>query len=137
MCSPVPNLESGVDWQSVAPIYKDRLIDHLEQHYLPDLRANLVVEHWIDPMHFAGELRSYQGSAFSIEPILTQSAWFRPHNRSEEFENLYLVGAGTHPGAGLPGVLSSAKITADLILGSNTTSQIADPGETLEPLHIE
>lgn len=135
--SPVPNLESGVDWQSMAPIYKDRLIDYLEQHYLPDLRANLAVEHWIDPAHFAGELRSYQGSAFSIEPIFTQSAWFRPHNRSEEFENLYLVGAGTHPGAGLPGVLSSAKITADLILGTSAAVQIANPGEALEPLEIE
>ncbi|HWV36146.1 MAG TPA: FAD-dependent oxidoreductase, partial [Thermomicrobiales bacterium] len=72
-------------------------------------------EHMIDPRHFEGELRSYLGSAFSVEPILTQSAWFRPHNRSEEVDNLYFVGAGTHPGAGLPGVLSSAKIAEDLI----------------------
>jgi len=122
--SPVPNQESGIDWAELAPIYKDRLLTHLEQQFLPDLRANIVAEHWIDPSHFEGTLRSYQGSAFSIEPILTQSAWFRPHNRSEEFENLYLVGAGTHPGAGLPGVLSSAKITADLILGAPGASPV-------------
>ncbi len=117
--SPVPNLASGIDWQQVAPIYKDRVLGYLEQHYLPDLRSNIVTEHWIEPRHFAGELRSFQGSAFSIEPILTQSAWFRPHNRSEEFDNLYLVGAGTHPGAGLPGVLSSAKIVSDLIAAAH------------------
>lgn len=116
--SPVPNLEADVDWQQVAPGYRDRLLDYLEQHYLPELRDNIVAEHWIDPTHFAGDLRSYRGSAFSVEPVLTQSAWFRPHNRSEDFDNLYLVGAGTHPGAGLPGVLSSAKITAELILGA-------------------
>jgi phytoene desaturase len=66
-------------------------------------------------LHFAGELSSYLGSAFSFQPTLTQSAWFRPHNRSEDFDNLYFVGAGTHPGAGLPGVLSSAIIAENLI----------------------
>jgi phytoene desaturase len=120
--SPVPNLEADVDWAETAPRYKDRILDHLEAHFLPDLRANIVTEHWIDPTHFAGELRSLRGSAFSIEPILTQSAWFRPHNRSQEFENLYLVGAGTHPGAGLPGVLSSAKITAGLLASADGSS---------------
>ena len=74
-----------------------------------------MAEHYIDPLHFQGTLNSYKGSAFSLEPTLTQSAWFRPHNRSEDFENLYFVGAGTHPGAGLPGVLSSAKIAENLI----------------------
>ncbi len=113
--SPVPNLSSGTDWATVGEAYKNTLLEHLEQNFLPDLRANLAAEHWIDPPHFEGTLRSYLGSAFSVEPVLTQSAWFRPHNRSEDFDNLYLVGAGTHPGAGLPGVLSSAKIAADLI----------------------
>jgi phytoene desaturase len=80
------------------------------------LQANIVAEHSIDPRHFQNTLNSYLGSAFSLEPTLTQSAWFRPHNRSEEFENLYFVGAGTHPGAGLPGVLSSAKIAENLLL---------------------
>lgn len=124
--SPVPNLQADVDWAEMAPRYKDRILDHLEEHFLPDLRANLVTEHWIDPTHFATDLRSYQGSAFSIEPVFTQSAWFRPHNRSEEFDNLYLVGAGTHPGAGLPGVLSSAKIAADLIASANGAPTTGD-----------
>jgi phytoene desaturase len=87
----------------------------LEANYLPGLSDHLVTEHRIDPLHFRDVLGSHRGSAFSVEPILTQSAWFRPHNRSEEFPNLYFVGAGTHPGAGLPGVLSSAKIADDLI----------------------
>jgi phytoene desaturase len=87
----------------------------LEKHYLPELSRHLVTEHMIDPRHFEGELSSYLGSAFSVEPILTQSAYFRPHNLSEEIEHLYFTGAGTHPGAGLPGVLSSAKIVDDLI----------------------
>ena len=78
----------------------------LEDRYLPGLSRHLVTEHMIDPRHFRETLNSYLGSAFSVEPILTQSAWFRPHNRSEELPNLYFVGAGTHPGAGLPGVLS-------------------------------
>jgi phytoene desaturase len=87
----------------------------LEEQYLPDLQANIVAEHYIDPLHFQNTLNSYLGSAFSVQPILTQSAWFRPHNRSEDIDNLYFVGAGTHPGAGLPGVLSSAKIVDDLV----------------------
>jgi len=90
----------------------------LGENYLPDLQANIIAEQYIDPLHFQNTLNSYLGSAFSFEPILTQSAWFRPHNRSEDFDNLYLVGAGTHPGAGLPGVLSSAKIAQDLIEAS-------------------
>ena len=90
----------------------------LEDHFLPDLSRHLVTEHMIDPRHFRDTLNSYLGSAFSIEPILTQSAYFRPHNRSQELPNLYFVGGGTHPGAGLPGVLSSAKIVDDLITES-------------------
>lgn len=113
--SPVPHLGSGIDWEEAAGPYRDRIMSFLEQNYLPDLQANLAVEHVVDPRHFRGALSSYLGSAFSVEPVLTQSAWFRPHNRSEDFDNLYLVGAGTHPGAGVPGVLSSAKIAADLI----------------------
>lgn len=95
--------------------YRDRIMKFLEDNYLPDLQANIVAEHYIDPLHFRDTLNSIQGAAFSVEPILTQSAWFRPHNRSEDFSNLYLVGAGTHPGAGLPGVLSSAIIAENLV----------------------
>ncbi|KPL82355.1 phytoene dehydrogenase [Thermanaerothrix daxensis] len=114
--SPVPHLGGKVNWEETAIPYKNRILEFLEAHYLPGLRENLVVEHYIDPLHFRDVLNSYLGSAFSVEPILTQSAWFRPHNRSEEFENLYFVGAGTHPGAGLPGVVSSAKVVEKLIL---------------------
>ncbi len=113
--SPVPNLESGTDWTRAARPYRDAIMQFLEENYLPDLQQNLVAEHYIDPLHFQNTLNSYRGAAFSLQPILTQSAWFRPHNRSEDFDNLYFVGAGTHPGAGLPGVLSSAIIVENLL----------------------
>lgn len=116
--SPVPHLGSDIDWRRAAKLYRDKIIQFLEKNYLPDLQANIVAEQYIDPLHFQNTLNSYLGSAFSFEPIFTQSAWFRPHNRSEDFDNLYFVGAGTHPGAGLPGVLSSAKIAQDLIEAS-------------------
>lgn len=116
--SPVPHLGGNVNWEETAEPYKNRILEFLEANYLPGLRENLVVEHYIDPLHFRDVLNSYLGSAFSVEPILTQSAWFRPHNQSEEFSNLYFVGAGTHPGAGLPGVVSSAKVVEKLILQS-------------------
>ncbi|MDR9415776.1 MAG: phytoene desaturase, partial [Gracilimonas sp.] len=113
--SPVPHLDADVDWNEMAPKYRDAIMNFLEENYLPDLQENLVAEHYIDPLHFQDVLNSYKGSAFSVEPILTQSAWFRPHNKSEDVDNLYFVGAGTHPGAGLPGVLSSSIIAQDLI----------------------
>jgi phytoene desaturase len=122
--SPVPHLgtrdgsgdEPGIDWKTAARPYRDRLLQYLEANYLPGLSDNLVVEHWIDPLHFRDTLNSHLGAGFSLQPTLTQSAWFRPHNRSEEFPNLYFTGAGTHPGAGLPGVLSSAKIVEKLVI---------------------
>ncbi len=113
--SPVPHMDAGIDWTKQAKPYRDAIMNFLEANYLPDLQENIVAEHYIDPLHFQNTLNSYKGSAFSVEPLLTQSAWFRPHNRSEDIDNLYFVGAGTHPGAGLPGVLSSAKIADDLI----------------------
>jgi len=113
--SPVPNLKSGIDWETQAKPYRDAIMAFLEERYLPGLSQHLVTERMIDPRYFEGTLGSHLGSAFSVEPILTQSAWFRPHNRSEDIPNLYIVGAGTHPGAGLPGVMSSAKIADDLI----------------------
>jgi len=113
--SPVPHMGAGVDWKTQARPYRDAIMNFLEQNYLPDLQSNIVAEHYIDPLHFQDTLSSHMGSAFSVQPTLLQSAWFRPHNRSEDFENLYFVGAGTHPGAGLPGVLSSAKIVDKLI----------------------
>ncbi|MEX1136812.1 MAG: phytoene desaturase [Balneolales bacterium] len=113
--SPVPHLGSGVDWKAAAKPYRDAIIQFLEDNYLPDLQENMIAEHYINPLYFQDTLNSYMGSAFSVQPMLTQSAWFRPHNRSEDFDNLYFVGAGTHPGAGLPGVLSSSKIAENLI----------------------
>lgn len=113
--SPVPNLGGQVDWARESQSYRDSIFQYLEQRYLPDLRRHIVAEHRVDPRYFRDTLNSHLGSAFSVEPILTQSAWFRPHNQSEDVPNLYLVGAGTHPGAGVPGVLSSGKIVADMI----------------------
>lgn len=123
--SPVPHLGSGIDWTKAAKPYRDAIMGFLEDNYLPDLQANIIAEHYIDPLHFQGELNSRMGSAFSVQPVLTQSAWFRPHNRSEDFDNLYFVGAGTHPGAGLPGVLSSSIIAENLIDPAETVAQRA------------
>lgn len=116
--SPVPHLDADIDWREQAQPYRDAIMQFLEDNYLPDLQANLVAEHRIDPLHFRDTLNSEKGAAFSLQPILTQSAWFRPHNRSQDFNNLYFVGAGTHPGAGLPGVLSSSIIAENLITES-------------------
>jgi phytoene desaturase len=113
--APVPHLGGSVDWATEAKPYRDKIMGFLEERYLPGLSRHLVTERMVDPRYFRDQLNSYLGSAFSVEPILRQSAYFRPHNRSEELANLYLVGAGTHPGAGLPGVLSSARIADDLI----------------------
>lgn len=121
--SPVPHLGGSTDWAKAARPYRDRIMQFLEDRYLPGLSRHLVTEHMIDPRHFATTLSSWQGSAFSIEPVLTQSAWFRPHNRAEDIDNLYFVGAGTHPGAGLPGVLTSAKIADDLIAGQSESHE--------------
>mgnify|MGYP001821633467 CR=1 FL=1 len=119
--SPVPHLGGDIDWRQAAKPYRDAIMQFLENNYLPDLQENIVVEHIIDPLYFQNTLNSYLGTGFSVEPILFQSAWFRPHNRSEDFENLYFVGAGTHPGAGLPGVLSSSIIAESLIAGKRVS----------------
>ena len=79
-------------------------------HIAPDLRKHIVSKRIFTPKNFETDLDAYMGSAFQFEPLLTQSAWFRPHNRSEDVKGLYFVGAGTHPGAGLPGVVNSAKV---------------------------
>jgi phytoene desaturase len=119
--SPVPHLGGSTDWNAMAGPYRDAIVRYLEERDLPGLTKHIVTERLIDPRYFRDELGSHLGSAFSIEPILTQSAWFRPHNRSEDIPNLYFAGAGTHPGAGLPGVLSSGKIAAALIQADNET----------------
>lgn len=115
--SPVPHLGTAdIDWDQEAPRYRDRILDYLEARYIPGLRKDLVTCRTFSPFDFRDELNAHLGSAFSVEPILTQSAWFRPHNRDSAIENLFLVGAGTHPGAGIPGVIGSAKATAGLML---------------------
>ncbi|MDB5349904.1 MAG: phytoene desaturase [Planctomycetota bacterium] len=109
--SPVPHLGGGQDWDAIKEAYADRILASLEKdHLVPDLRKHLVSKLIFTPKDFETQLDAYLGSAFQFEPILTQSAWFRPHNRSEDVDGLYFVGAGTHPGAGLPGVISSAKV---------------------------
>lgn len=113
--APVPHLDSGTDWGTQAEPYRAAVERRLEQTLLPGLGASLVTSHLLTPLDFRERLSSMKGAAFALEPKLFQSAWFRPHNRSEEVEGLYLVGAGTHPGAGLPGVLSSARILDRLV----------------------
>jgi phytoene desaturase len=108
--SPVPHLESGTDWRTAAEPYRQAIQDHLEATLLPGLGESIVTSRLLTPVDFLQDLNSTRGAAFGLEPVLTQSAWFRPHNRSEDVEGLYLVGAGTHPGAGLPGVLSTARV---------------------------
>jgi phytoene desaturase len=112
---PVPHQDSGIDWEEMSEPFKEKVLTFLEEKYLPELKENIVVSKIFTPLDFQTEYLSTKGSGFSLEPIFTQSAWFRPHNRSEDIKGLYFVGAGTHPGAGLPGVVSSAKVTTDLI----------------------
>jgi phytoene desaturase len=108
--SPVPNNESGIDWNSEGPRYLEKVYAELERRCLPNLRKHLTTSFYVTPDYFQGKLRSTSGAAFGPEPLLTQSAYFRYHNVSEDVNGLYFVGAGTHPGAGLPGVLSTAKV---------------------------
>ena len=109
--SPVPNLLGKSDWNTVKERYADAILASLEIPELcPDLRKHIVTQRIMTPLDFETDLDAYRGSAFQFEPILTQSAWFRPHNVSEDIPGLYFAGAGTHPGAGVPGVLSSAKL---------------------------
>lgn len=113
--APVPHQQSGIDWTERAPVLRDRIMTFLDRQYLPGLLQNIVTERLLTPLDFETTLNTYRGSGFSFEPLFRQSAWFRPHNESEDVRNLYFVGAGTHPGAGVPGVLSSAKIAEQLI----------------------
>lgn len=114
--APVPHLgNAAIDWDAAAAGYADRILEYLER-LLPDLRRHVVTIRWFTPSDFESVLNSYHGSAFSCAPKLTQSAWFRPHNRDDRIPGLYLVGAGTHPGAGVPGVMNSAKATARLVV---------------------
>jgi len=108
--SPVPHLASGTDWQTTAESYRRALARALNDSILPGLENAIVTQHVMTPQDFHDRLLSYRGAGFGMEPILTQSAWFRPYNRSQDVDRLFLVGAETHPGAGLPGVLCSARV---------------------------
>lgn len=108
--SPVPHLDAGVDWSVERDRYRARIAAYLERTVLPELSAHLTESRILDPQGFRDDYLAFKGAAFSFEPVLHQSAYFRPHNQSEDVKGLYLVGAGTHPGAGVPGVLSSARV---------------------------
>ncbi len=115
--APVPHLGiSTVDWRVEGPRYADRILAYLEARYIPNLRKDLVTTRIFTPLDFKETLHAHHGSAFSLEPVLAQSAWFRVHNRDDRIAGLYFVGAGTHPGAGVPGVVNSAVATARLMV---------------------
>lgn len=115
--SPVPNLKTAnLDWETIGPQYRDKILEYLERFYLPGLRERIVTTRIFTPFDFRDELNAHLGSAFSLEPVLWQSAYFRTHNRDDKLAGLYFTGAGTHPGAGIPGVVGSAKATSTLML---------------------
>ena len=114
--APVPHLGAApIDWTRESAGYAERILAALET-VLPGLRREIVVQRLFTPVDFRDQLNAFQGSAFSVAPRLAQSAYFRPHNRDPEIPGLYIVGAGTHPGAGVPGVINSAKATTRLLL---------------------
>jgi phytoene desaturase len=114
---PVAHLgKLAIDWTQMGPVLEKRILDEIGRRLIPDIHSRIVTKFHYTPRDFASDLNAHVGSAFSLEPILTQSAWFRAHNRDDAISNFYLVGAGTHPGAGIPGVVGSAKATAGLML---------------------
>ncbi len=115
--APVPHMgKAKIDWAKDGAAYAETIIDTLERRLIPDIRSRMRTRFHYSPLDFHGDLAAHLGSAFSLEPVLTQSAWFRTHNRDVKIANLYFVGAGTHPGAGIPGVVGSAEATARLML---------------------
>lgn len=113
--APVPHLGNFSNWNELEPVFKERVISILDQRVLPGLKSELVFAESVDPRYFKDTLLSHHGAGFSIAPTLPQSAWFRFHNRLDKVPNLYLCGAGVHPGAGLPGVVTSAKVVEKLV----------------------
>ncbi|HXG99869.1 MAG TPA: phytoene desaturase [Sphingomicrobium sp.] len=115
--APVPHLgKAEIDWEAEGERYAETIIDVIEQRLIPDIRSRIRTRFHYSPADFQSDLFAHLGSAFSLEPVLWQSAWFRTHNRDDVIRNLYFVGAGTHPGAGIPGVVASAEATAGLML---------------------
>ena len=105
-----------IDWAEVGPVLEKRILDEVGLRFIPDIHDRLITSFHYTPTDFSHDLNAYMGSAFSLEPVLLQSAFFRGHNRDDVINNFYLTGAGTHPGAGIPGVVGSAKATAGLML---------------------
>lgn len=105
-----------IDWEEMGPVFEKRILDEVGRRLIPDIHERIVTKFHYTPADFGTDLNAHLGSAFSLEPVLTQSAWFRVHNRDDVLSNLYFVGAGTHPGAGIPGVVGSAKATAELMI---------------------
>jgi phytoene desaturase len=122
--SPVPNNLSGIQWPEVGRSYRERIFDALEGTVMPGLRDHLDVAFDVTPQYFEHQLRSIDGAGFGPEPLLWQSAYFRYHNRSEDVDGLFFVGAGTHPGAGVPGVLSSARVLDKVVPAPRIASPI-------------
>ncbi|MCB9670248.1 MAG: phytoene desaturase [Alphaproteobacteria bacterium] len=123
---PVPHNGSGIDWTETGPRFADRVLEMLdEEGYIPGLRERITVKEVITPDHFEGRMRSWLGNAFGVEPRLEHSAFFRPHNRSEDITDLYLVGASAQPGAGTPSVMMSAKMTARAIAADHPQQAVA------------
>jgi phytoene desaturase len=113
----VPHLgKFPVDWDEIGPILEKRILDEIGRRLIPDIHERIVTRARIMPSDLANGLNAHLGSAFGLEPVLTQSGWLRVHNRDPHIPNLYFVGAGTHPGAGMPNVLAGAKVTAGLML---------------------
>ena len=129
--SPVPNLEGNIDWTSEAERYKEAISSYLEEALLPGLKSSVITSKVMTPYDFRDKYLAFRGAAFGLEPILTQSAWFRPHNQSEDITNLFMVGAGTHPGAGIPGVLTSAKLL-DKVIPKPSSNQVTGPSSPFE-----
>ncbi|MAI76300.1 MAG: phytoene dehydrogenase [Pelagibacteraceae bacterium TMED65] len=119
--SPVPNLKNPINWGQEGKTYERKILEALDQTILPGLIKNLKICFHMTPNDFQKDYNSLYGSGFSISPIFTQSAWFRFHNKSENFKNLYFVGAGSHPGAGVPGVISSAKVLENIVSNESAT----------------
>ena len=113
--SPVPNLQGAIDWKTQAEPYRQAIEAHLNNSVLPGLSGCIVTSKIMTPLDFEANYLSLNGAGFGLAPRLLQSAWFRPHNKSEDIENLFLVGASTHPGAGVPGVLSSARVLDEVV----------------------
>lgn len=112
---PVPNLKADIDWEKEGPRLRDKIVNALSETIMPDLEKNIEEDFWMTPQDFKNDYRSMHGAGFSIAPIFSQSAWFRYHNKDKKISNLYFSTAGSHPGAGIPGVLCSAKVVEKLI----------------------